>query len=323
MREGGWAVGLTDLVVFRESYESEHVSSLLACGWRRGQERLDSVRHARLLFSRRSRRFSGLESCCCTEALDTSTTTRAYSAPLRVSCHSVFAMHLIARNAVRSLRTLPTQPAGHLGPVRYLRSTTPSTPDVNNDAAAADSPEAAAPRPTQTGATPSAEAVPPLNPAAETPTPHQSQPTPADPTAPPTDALSTRQNSIAEAFLDLHPDVAPRTEEELNAGGQGAHFPGDKTGAKARGAGKSSIEKKRANLARAAGAVTVAGLLWATYDLGKDWQDEEEAKKMYARSDDKQAIEEAEQGGWMGWWGRLKLRAADHLDVRFSYSLLF
>ncbi|GAA5961214.1 hypothetical protein JCM8115_005870 [Rhodotorula mucilaginosa] len=223
-------------------------------------------------------------------------------------------MHLIARNAVRSLRTLPTQPAGHLGPVRYLRSTTPSTPDVNNDAAAADSPEAAAPRPTQTGATPSAEAVPPLNPAAETPTPHQPQPTPADPTAPPTDALSTRQNSIAEAFLDLHPDVAPRTEEELNAGGQGAHFPGDKTGAKARGAGKSSIEKKRANLARAAGAVTVAGLLWATYDLGKDWQDEEEAKKMYARSDDKQAIEEAEQGGWMGWWGRLKLRAADHLD---------
>lgn len=234
-------------------------------------------------------------------------------------------MHLIARNAVRSLRTLPTQPAGQLGAVRYLRSTTPSTPDPNNDAAAADSPDAAPPRPTQTGATPSANAVPPLNPAeAETPTPQQPQPTPADPTAPaaapaagqvspPTDALSTRQNSIAEAFLDLHPDVAPRTEEELNAAG--AHFPGDKTGAKARGAGKSSIEKKRANLARAAGAVTIAGLLWATYDLGKDWQDEEEAKKMYARSDDKQAIEEAEQGGWMGWWGRLKLRTADHLDV--------
>lgn len=237
-------------------------------------------------------------------------------------------MHLIARNALRCcpLRTLPQQPAGHLGAVRYLRSTTPSTPDPNNDAAAADSPDAAAPRPTQTAATPSADAVPPLNPAEEVPTPHQPQPTPADPTAPapapatpagqvspPTDALSTRQNSIAEAFLDLHPDVAPRTEEELNAAG--AHFPGDKTGAKARGAGKSSIEKKRANLARAAGAVTVAGLLWATYDLGKDWQDEEEAKKMYARSDDKQAIEEAEQGGWMGWWGRLKLRAADHLDV--------
>lgn len=147
------------------------------------------------------------------------------------------------------------------------------------------------------------------------------KPNPADPTAtgasqvsPPTDALSTRQNSIAEAFLDLHPDVAPRTEEELRGGSQ---FPGDKTGAKARGAGKSSIEKKRANLARAAGAVTVAGLLWATYDLGKDWADEDEAKKMYARSDDQQAIDEAAQGGWLGWWGRLKLRAADHLDVSF------
>ncbi|GAA5979404.1 hypothetical protein JCM10908_002911 [Rhodotorula pacifica] len=239
-------------------------------------------------------------------------------------------MHLIARQAVRSLRTTVPSPAAVGTPfaavqtVRYLRSTSSATPEsanstqANNDAAAPDDLS----RPTQTGATPSAEAVPPLKSAAE----EVQQPTqaPADPTAtsssssasaaaqvsPPTDALSTRQNSIAEAFLDLHPDVAPRTEEELN----GSQFPGDKTGAKARGAGKSSIEKKRANLARAAGAITVAGLLWATYDLGKDWQDEEEAKKMYARSDDKQAIEEAAQGGWMGWWGRLKLRAADHLD---------
>ena len=319
----GW---LADLVVFRESYESEHVVSSRGCGGEERQEaqQLARVESSRLLF------LVGLVQTLYSSPV--AVQKHSIQGPtaritLRVWCHStLFAMHLIARSAVRSLRTLPAQPAGQLYPVRYLRSTTPSTPDVNNDAAAAAAESAdAPPRPTQTGATPSASAVPPLNPAeAETPIPQQPQTTPADPTAPapapaagqvspPTDALSTRQNSIAEAFLDLHPDVAPRTEEELNAAG--AHFPGDKTGAKARGAGKSSIEKKRANLARAAGAVTIAGLLWATYDLGKDWQDEEEAKKMYARSDDKQAIEEAEQGGWMGWWGRLKLRAADHLDV--------
>ncbi|GAA5865825.1 hypothetical protein JCM3774_003110 [Rhodotorula dairenensis] len=248
------------------------------------------------------------------------------------------AFPLIARNAARSLRPAAAQPLAPLAhqqctpavhAVRYLRSTSAPPPEdpanstvaARKDAAAADA--SASAHPTQTGATPSAEAVPPLESAAEQAATATATAA-ADPTAsaatgpaaqvsPPTDALSTRQNSIAEAFLDLHPDVAPRTEEELNAAG-GSHFPGDKTGAKARGAGKSSIEKKRANLARAAGAATVAGLLWATYDLGKDWQDEEEAKKMYARSDDKQAIEEAEQGGWMGWWGRLKLRAADHLD---------
>ncbi|BGP37325.1 mitochondrial inner membrane protein required for protein import [Rhodotorula kratochvilovae] len=234
---------------------------------------------------------------------------------------------LIARAASRAAaraRTAPVHQAGSVAALRYLRSTPGQSPP---DSAQSQTPQPASPLPdspspsepareTQTGATPSGESLPPLN----ADTPAAPSPTAADPApaasaspasqVPPVNALSERQNSLAEAFLDLHPDVAPRSDEER----AGSQFPGETTGAKARGAGKSSIEKKRAMLARAAGLATVGGLAWAVYDLGKDWESEEEQKKMFARSDDQQAIDEAQEGGWMGWWGRLKIRAADHLD---------
>ncbi|BGP22278.1 mitochondrial translocase complex component TIM50 [Rhodotorula toruloides] len=234
----------------------------------------------------------------------------------------------ISRSALRAVAT-PLRAQRPVPALRYLRTTSgptapPSSTSQTTHPASPDpsQPAAEPPRETQTGATPSGESVPPLSadkpvetpsaPGGSSPDPTPSSSSAASPASqvPPVDALSTRQNSIAEAFLDLHPDVAPRSEEEM----RGNQFPGEKTGAKARGAGKSSIEKKRANLARAAGVLTVAGLAWAVYDLGKDWADEEEQKKMFARSDDKQAIEEAHAGGWTGWWGRLKIRAADHLD---------
>lgn len=237
----------------------------------------------------------------------------------------------ISRSALRAVAA-PLRAQRHVPALRYLRTTSGPTPPPSaasqtpNPASPDPSqPTAEPPRETQTGKTPSGESLPPLSAGKPVETPSapggsSPDPTPSSAAAspafqvPPVDALSTRQNSIAEAFLDLHPDVAPRSEEEM----RGNQFPGEKTGAKARGAGKSSIEKKRANLARAAGVMTVAGLVWAVYDLGKDWADEEEQKKMFARSDDKQAIEEAQEGGWLGWWGRLKIRAADHLDVRPS-----
>ncbi|GAA6047752.1 hypothetical protein JCM3770_001760 [Rhodotorula araucariae] len=220
---------------------------------------------------------------------------------------------LIARAASRAAARASVAPV-HLHHIRHLRSTPGQTPP---DSAQSQTPQPASPLPdapspappareSQAGATPSAESLPPLG----ADTPAAPPPSAADP-VPPVNALSERQNSLAEAFLDLHPDVAPRSEDELRGGSQ---FPGETTGAKARGAGKSSIEKKRAMLARAAGLATVGGLVWAVYDLGKDWENDEEQKKMFARSDDQQAIEEAQQGGWMGWWGRLKIRAMDHLD---------
>lgn len=229
---------------------------------------------------------------------------------------------LIARQATRLAKR--TYSPAALGHTRLLRSTPGQSPP---DSAQSQTPQPASPladsapsssdptpRETQTGATPSADSLPPLN--ADAPAdPAPSAAAAGGPASqvPPVNALSERQNSLAEAFLDLHPDVSPRTDDE-RAGGA---FPGETTGAKARGAGKSSIEKKRALLARAAGLATLGGLAWAVYDLGKDWEDEDEQKKMFARSDDRQAIDEAQEGGWMGWWGRLKIRAADHLDVRF------
>ncbi|KPV76931.1 uncharacterized protein RHOBADRAFT_42144 [Rhodotorula graminis WP1] len=220
---------------------------------------------------------------------------------------------LIARQATRLASRRASAPS--VGTVRLLRSTPGQSPP---DSAQSQTPQPAsplpdsssstsAPRETQTGATASADDVPPLS-STDAPTAADA-PSPAS-QVPPVNALSQRQNSLAEAFLDLHPDVSPRTDEER----QGSQFPGETTGAKARGAGKSSIEKKRAFLARAAGLATLGGLAWAVYDLGKDWDDDEEKKKMFARSDDAQAIEEAQEGGWAGWWGRLKIRAADHLD---------
>ncbi|GAA5998163.1 protein translocase subunit TIM50 [Rhodotorula paludigena] len=235
----------------------------------------------------------------------------------------MFAARSAARIASRAVAApLPAQRSA--GPLRFLRSTADNSPPPSQPAPTPEpahpAPSSAAdppPRATQTGATPSAESVPPLSsqpPAADAPSPADPAPSAASSSAsqvPPVNALSERQNSLAEAFLDLHPDVAPRSEDERRGGSQ---FPGDKTGAKARGAGKSSIEKKRALLVRAAAGATVAGLAWAVYDLGKDWESEEEQKKMFARSDDKQAIDEAQEGGWMGWWGRVKIRVADHMD---------
>ncbi|CEQ39318.1 SPOSA6832_00823, partial [Sporobolomyces salmonicolor] len=125
---------------------------------------------------------------------------------------------------------------------------------------------------------------------------------------PPVDALSTRSSSLAEHFLDLHPDVQPRSEDEIRG------FPGERTGAKAQGAAKSSIERKRQNLSRALIALGLTGGAYATYQLGKEWESEEEKMKLIGRSDDKEAIEQAEKGGWEGFVGRIRLRGADHLD---------
>lgn len=215
----------------------------------------------------------------------------------------------VARVAFRGAAASRQGVAPQLG-LRYLRSTPGATPPASD---AAQEPEAAAP--SSPPSPPSASAVPPSSstePGVETPSTPSSAP--ADPAAAPeqpVNALQNRSQSLAEAFLDLHPDVAPRTEEELNS-----KFPGDKTGAKARGQGKSSIEKKRANLARLLLGASVAGIGYGAWELGKEWENEEEQKKMFARSDDKEAVEQSQKEGLEGFWGRMKIRGLDHLDVR-------
>ncbi|BGP13363.1 hypothetical protein JCM10213_005792 [Rhodosporidiobolus nylandii] len=230
---------------------------------------------------------------------------------------------LIARTAARQVfraATPSVQGATPVSGLRYLRST--STPPPPSDSAASQPPQPNSPSPdpssseptreTQTGATPSAADLSPLT-GEPTQAPAPSAADPAAPSSssqtPPANALANRHESLAEAFLDLHPDVAPRSEDEVHG-----RFPGDKTGAKARGKGKSSIEKKRANLARLALAGGLAGVGYGVWQLGKDWESEEEQKKMFARADDKEAVEQAQKEGIEGFWGRLKIRGADHLD---------
>ncbi|GAA6009909.1 hypothetical protein JCM11491_000863 [Sporobolomyces phaffii] len=187
--------------------------------------------------------------------------------------------------------------------VRHLRSTSKNVPPSSPTPETA--PEATPP--------PARSDLPPLasepTPAAATPTPTP-EPTPVDPAAPasptpPVDALATRSTSIAEAFLDLHPDVQPRSEE--------SKF-GDRTGARAQGATKLPIERKRANLSRALLVGTVLGAGYLAYDLGKEWESDDERKKFVARSDDRDAIEQAQKEGWEGFIGRIRLRGADQLD---------
>lgn len=202
---------------------------------------------------------------------------------------------------------------------RSLRSTSKNVPPSSPTPETAPEPtlenSTSTPPPHATQGDPSlASPSPDIPPLSSDPTPTPS----ADPTAPasqtpPVDALATRSTSLAEAFLDLHPDVQPRSEESKFSGG---------TGAKAQGASKLPIERKRQNLSRALLITTILGTGYFAYDLGKEWESDEERKKFGARSDDLEAIEMAQKDGWEGFIGRIRLRGADQLDVRSSLSLL-
>jgi len=207
--------------------------------------------------------------------------------------------------------------------VRHLRSTSknipPSspTPDAAPETTPSSSSSSTTSPLTQGEQTPSSSDLPPLESqptqtptSAEPPTEGASQ-VPPPPPQKPVDALATRSTSIAEAFLDLHPDVQPRSEE--------SKF-GDRTGAKAQGASKSSVERKRQNLTRSAIIGTLLGVGYYGYEWGKEWESDDERKKFAARSDDKDAVEMAEKSGWEGFIGRLRLRGADQLDVRSRFS---
>lgn len=222
---------------------------------------------------------------------------------------------LISRRATSLAST-----SQHATAVRYLRSTSKNVPPSSPTPETAPEPtpsdpsssQSQSPSPaTQGQPTPASNDLPPLSSEpTSTPAAAEGPSGAADPAAPasqtpPVDALATRSTSIAEAFLDLHPDVQPRSEE--------SKF-GDRTGAKAQGASKLPIEKKRQNLSRALLIGTLAGGGYLAYDLGKEWESEEERKKFIARSDDKEAIEMAQKEGWEGFIGRIRLRGADQLD---------
>ncbi|GAA5850205.1 hypothetical protein JCM3766R1_006809 [Sporobolomyces carnicolor] len=190
--------------------------------------------------------------------------------------------------------------------VRHLRSTSKNVPPSSP------TPETA-PEPTRP------PPPPPPHPTTTVDTPPSTEPleheighdgaaartSPSPPPPPPVDALATRSTSIAEAFLDLHPDVEPRSQE--------SKF-GDRTGAKAQGATKLPSETKRQLWSRLFAAGVLSGAAYLAYDLGREWESDDERKKFVARSDDVEAIEMAQLDGWQGFVGRIRLRGADQLD---------
>ncbi|GAA5936862.1 protein translocase subunit TIM50 [Sporobolomyces koalae] len=219
---------------------------------------------------------------------------------------------LLSRRAP-ALATSVSAPTAHgATAVRHLRTTSknvpPSspTPETAPEPTPLDPPHATPSPVTQGQPTPASNDLPPLSsePIKE-PTAAAADPAAPASQTPPVDALATRSTSIAEAFLDLHPDVQPRSEE--------SKF-GDRTGARAQGASKLPIERKRQFISKALLVGTLAGAGYLAYDLGREWKDDDERKKHIARSDDADAIEQAQKEGWEGFIGRIRLRGADQLD---------
>lgn len=74
-------------------------------------------------------------------------------------------------------------------------------------------------------------------------------------------------------------------------------------------------ETKRQLWSRLFAAGVLSGAAYLAYDLGREWESDDERKKFVARSDDVEAIEMAQLDGWQGFVGRIRLRGADQLDV--------
>lgn len=153
------------------------------------------------------------------------------------------------------------------------------------------------PIPSTSSTTPLSTTIPPLSDATTISTP-------------PTEAL-TKSTSLAQQYLDETPD-------------QTGAIPASKTtGARAKGSGsKSSIEKKRQNLTRTLMLMGTVGLIGGIGFLGREWDDDFERMRLVGRTEDLEAVKEAEEGGWKGAVGRGKLRTEDMLDVSFFSQLI-
>ena len=173
-------------------------------------------------------------------------------------------------------------------------------------------PAVAPPPPTEKSPLPAAAADETLASAEALPTTDADPTLKVDPvsTTPKESALSTRQNSLAEQFMDLS-EVAPE--------GSSSSSGSTRTGARAKGTGSSSIEKKRKNLTRGLLLAGLVGTVGTAGWLGREWESEEEKMKMIGRSEDLQAVQECEEGGWKSFLGRAKIRGADYLDVSLPF----
>lgn len=129
--------------------------------------------------------------------------------------------------------------------------------------------------------------------------PHQADA--VDPSTPPSAAKGQVDNvkvaeepkeTLASAYLDL--------TSLTNAS------PGEKQKKRS----MSSIEKKRQAYSRIGSIVTLLALGYGVYFIGRDWDSEEERKRLLGRHAD--VLKDMQEGRWL----RTKARAVDLADVR-------
>ncbi|SCV72627.1 BQ2448_4164 [Microbotryum intermedium] len=203
-------------------------------------------------------------------------------------------------------KAVPAQPQEHITGDATVRAatptTTPSQPPAGTPASSPASPSA----PVHASTTPATQGT---TRSASDPTPPTSTPADSATPSPSESAALSRSSSLAESYLDYTQVVANPSKT------QGSTFPGDRTKAKAKGARtKSSIEQKRANLTRFVVGAGVVSLAYGAWSLGKPWENDAERLKLCGRSEDKDAVNDAELGGFQGWVARTKLRGFDILD---------
>lgn len=143
----------------------------------------------------------------------------------------------------------------------------------------------------------------------------------------PSEPLPTSTSPLAPAPKSteaLTPTISLATHYLNTAEDREGSYPGERTGAKAKGSGtKSSIEKKRQNLTRVLLALGFAGLVGGVGVYGREWDNEEEKMKLIGRTEDLAAVALCEEGGVNAWVGRGRIRIGEAMDVRFIFSPIF
>lgn len=147
-----------------------------------------------------------------------------------------------------------------------------------------------------------------------------STPIPAEPLP----ASSSPLAPASKSTEALTPTISLATHYLNTAEDREGSYPGERTGAKAKGSGtKSSIEKKRQNLTRVLLALGFAGLVGGVGVYGREWDDEEEKMKLIGRTEDLAAVALCDEGGVNAWVGRGRIRIGEAMDVRYPLFFLF
>ena len=125
-----------------------------------------------------------------------------------------------------------------------------------------------------------------------------------DPTSPPSAARGQVDNVVPPKELQQEKETLASTYLDLTSLTNAS--PGDKQKRRS----MSSIEKKRQNYSRITSVLTLLGLGYGVWYIGRDWDSEEEKNRLLGRHAD--VLKDMQEGRWL----RTKARGVDLADVR-------